>query len=66
MVRAMIYLLQRRQIGRPKPGYAEYCAAAARTWHFPEHYARSIERWSTSRWPGARKIDAEEMAGDSA
>jgi gamma-glutamylcyclotransferase (GGCT)/AIG2-like uncharacterized protein YtfP len=55
-VRAMIYLLRRRQTGTPKPGYAELCAAAARAWHFPERYVRSIERWSASRWTGSRVI----------
>ncbi len=54
--RAMIYLLRRRQTGTPKPGYAEFCAAAARAWHFPERYIRSIERWSVSRWTGSRVI----------
>ena len=55
---ATIYLLRRRQTGRPKPGYAELCAAAARQWNLPERYVRSIERWSVSRWTGARAVDA--------
>jgi hypothetical protein len=37
-------------------------AAAARGWHLPEDYARSVERWSTSRWTGARVIDVGEIA----
>ena len=56
-VRAMIYLLRRRSAGRPKPGYVEMIAAAARGWKLPEHYVRSVERWSLSRWTGARVID---------
>ncbi|HEY1310893.1 MAG TPA: gamma-glutamylcyclotransferase family protein [Pseudolabrys sp.] len=61
-VRAMIYLLRRRAPGRPKPGYVEMIAAAARGWKLPERYIRSVERWSTSRWTGARVIDAGELA----
>jgi cation transport regulator ChaC len=59
---AMIYLLRRRSAGRPKPGYVEMIAAAARAWKLPEPYVKSIERWSTSRWTGARVIDAGELA----
>jgi cation transport regulator ChaC len=59
---AMIYLLRRYQPGQPKPGYAEMIAAAARDWKLPEDYVRSVERWSTSRWTGARVIDVGETA----
>jgi len=59
---AMIYLLRRRKSGRPKPGYIEMIAAAARAWNLPEPYIRSVERWSSSRWTGARIIDAGELA----
>jgi AIG2-like family len=61
-VPAMIYLLRRRQAGRPKPGYAEMIAAAARDWKLPEPYIRSVERWSCSRFTGARIIDVGELA----
>jgi len=61
-VPAMIYLLRRRAAGQPKPGYVEMIAAAARAWRLPERYIRSVERWSTSRWTGARVIDAGELA----
>ena len=56
-VAAMIYLLRRRVPGRPKPGYVEMIAAAARGWRLPERYIRSVERWSVSRWTGTRVID---------
>ncbi len=59
---AMIYLLRRRQPGKPKPGYTEMIAAAAREWQLPEAYIRSVERWSVSRWTGARIIDVGELA----
>lgn len=59
-VLAMIYLLRRRKSGKPKPGYAEMCAAAARSWQLPESYVRSIERWSSSRWTGSRDLGAGE------
>ena len=51
---AMIYLLRQRAPGRPKPGYVEMIAAAARAWKLPECYIRSVERWSVSRFTGAR------------
>jgi len=60
-VRAMTYLLRRRAPGRPKPGYVEMIAAAARGWNFPEPYVKSVERWSVSRWTGTRMIDAGEL-----
>ena len=59
---AMIYLLRRRAPGKPKPGYVEMIAASARAWNLPERYIRSVERWSISRWTGARLIDAGELA----
>ena len=59
---AMVYLLRRRSPGQPKPGYAEMIAASAREWQLPEHYIRSVERWSVSRWTGARIIDVGELA----
>jgi hypothetical protein len=59
---AMVYLLRRRRPGQPKPGYVELIAAAARDWHLPEPYIRSLERWSRSRFTGARIIEAGELA----
>lgn len=61
-MRAMIYLLRRRASGRPKPGYVEMIAAAARGWKLPERYIRSVERWSVSRWTGTRAIDGGDGA----
>lgn len=61
-VRAMIYLLRRRVPGQPKPGYVEMIGAAARGWGLPEPYVRTVERWSVSRWTGARVIDVGELA----
>ena len=60
-VRAMIYILRRRAPGIPRPGYVEMIAAAARGWKLPEPYVRSVERWSVSRWTGARVIDAGDL-----
>ncbi len=62
LVPAMIYLLRRRAPGKPKPGYIELIAAAARDWKLPERYIVSIERWSPSRFTGARVIEAGELA----
>jgi cation transport regulator ChaC len=61
-VPALIYLLRRRIAGRPRPGYVELIASSARAWNLPERYIRSVERWSTSRWTGARIIDVGEIA----
>jgi cation transport regulator ChaC len=61
-VPAMIYLLRRRIEGQPRSGYVELCAAAARAWKLPERYVRSVERWSVSRWTGARVLDVGEIA----
>src|SRR6476659_9946356 len=61
-VRAMIYLLRRRAFGKPRPGYVEMIAAAGRGWKLPEPYIRSVERWSASRWTGARVIGAGDNA----
>ncbi len=58
---AMLYVLRRRSAGRPKPGYAEMCAAAARSWQLPERYVREVSRWSTSRWTGGRVIGCGEF-----
>ena len=60
-VRAMTYILRRQTPGRPKPGYVEMIAACARNWRLPEDYVRSVERWSTSRFTGARQIDVGEV-----
>jgi hypothetical protein len=57
----MVYLLRRRATGQPKPGYIEMIAAAARDWQLPENYIRSVERWSFSRFTGARIIDVGEL-----
>jgi hypothetical protein len=62
LVSAMIYLLRRRAPGRPKPGYVEMIAAAARDWKLPEPYVQEVERWSTSGFTGARAIDVGELA----
>jgi len=61
-VLAMVYLLRRRKPGQQKPGYVEMIATAARDWQLPEDYVRSVERWSRSRFTGARVIDAGELA----
>ncbi len=61
-VRAKIYVLRRTVTGKPKPGYVQTVAAAARAWKLPERYVRSVERWSVSRFPGSRIIGAGELA----
>jgi hypothetical protein len=63
-VPALIYLLRRRVVGRPQPGYIESVAAAAREWALPEGYVRAVERWSPSGFTGAVKVDVGETAKD--
>ena len=58
-VRAMISLLRRRATGAARPGYVQLIAMAARDWNLPEAYVRSVERWSNSRYTGARTLDRE-------
>ena len=55
-MRAVVYQLRHAVTGQPKPGYAEMCASAARTWSLPERHVRDIGRWSVSRWTGSRII----------
>jgi cation transport regulator ChaC len=59
---ALVYLLRRRRAGKPKPGYVEMIAAAARDWQLPEAYIGTVERWSVSRFTGGREIDVGEIA----
>ena len=59
---ALVYVLCRRQPGRPKPGYLQAIAAAARDWRLPERYVRSLERWSPSRFTGTRLSDVGDAA----
>ena len=61
LLRAMIYLLRRRAIGQPRPGYVGMIAGAARGWKLPEPYIRSVERWSASRWIGARPVEEGDL-----
>jgi gamma-glutamylcyclotransferase (GGCT)/AIG2-like uncharacterized protein YtfP len=59
---AMVYLLRRREPGRPKPGYMETVAAAAREWQLPQDYIGALKRWKGSRLGGARAVDGSESA----
>jgi cation transport regulator ChaC len=54
LVPALVYVSPRRGGGVPRPAYIRLVAEAAREWRLPEPYIRSIRRWSTSRWQGAR------------
>lgn len=65
-VPALVYLLRNRVPGRPRPGYIESIAAAAREWQLPEPYIRSVERWSPSGFTGAAGIDVGEILGEPA
>src|SRR5580698_5686186 len=43
--RALVYIARPAGEGRPKAGYMELVAAAAREWKFPTAYISSLERW---------------------
>jgi cation transport regulator ChaC len=58
--RALVFIGRRSERGRPRPGYLAPIVAAARDWQLPEAYVSALGRWSASRWPGARAIDAGE------
>jgi hypothetical protein len=50
---ALVYLARPRGEGRPKPGYIELVAAAAREWKIPSDYVASMELWLPARRLGA-------------
>jgi cation transport regulator ChaC len=60
-VLALVFVARTGGEGRPRPGYMRVVTEAARDWHLPESYVRSIARWSPSRWRGARAPDAGEL-----
>jgi hypothetical protein len=58
---ALVYVARRQGEGTPRPGYIDVVVEAARDWHLPETYIRSIRRWSPSRWRGARAKESGEV-----
>ncbi len=58
--RALVYIARRHGVGRPRPGYIAVVADAAREWQLPASYIRAIQRWSPSRWRGARAKETGE------
>jgi hypothetical protein len=58
---ALLYIARWRGQGMPRPGYMSVVVQAAREWGFPEHYIRSLQRWSPSGWRGARMKDVGEF-----
>ena len=59
-VRAMIYRLATARLSAWRSqAMSSGLRAAAREWNLPEPYIRSVERWSRSRYTGARAIDRE-------
>ena len=56
--RALVYIARPNGEGRPKAGYAELVAAAAREWKFPEGYIEGLERWlpAVPATAGTRKL----------
>ena len=58
---ALVYIASQGGEGRPRPGYIHVVVAAAREWGLPAPYIRSLARWSSSRWVGARARDTGEV-----
>jgi cation transport regulator ChaC len=58
---ATLYVGRSRTAGRPKPGYLDVILNAAREWSLPVPYVRSLQRWSPTRWRGARTADCGEI-----
>jgi gamma-glutamylcyclotransferase (GGCT)/AIG2-like uncharacterized protein YtfP len=53
---ALVYLARPSRDGRPKPGYIELVAAAAREWALPETYIHALQTWSPRPGADTRKI----------
>ncbi len=58
---ATLYVGRSRIAGRPKPGYLDVILDAAREWNLPVSYVHSLQRWSATRWRGARAADCGEL-----
>ena len=58
---AVVYVARARNAGRPKPGYLDEILAATREWGMPAPYVRSLQRWSPTRWRGARALESGEL-----
>lgn len=59
-VPALTYVSPGRGEGVGRPAYIQLVVGAAREWQLPASYIRSLERWSPSRWRGARPKDTGE------
>jgi gamma-glutamylcyclotransferase (GGCT)/AIG2-like uncharacterized protein YtfP len=60
-VAALVYVASQSGKGRARPGYIHLVVEAAREWQLPDPYIRSLARWSSSRWIGARARDTGEV-----
>jgi hypothetical protein len=58
---ALVYILRRPGMGRPRPAYVHLVVAAARDWGLPEPYVDALQRWSPSGWRGTRAKDTGEI-----
>jgi hypothetical protein len=60
-VAALVYIASRGGKGRARPSYMQLVVEAACEWQLPDYYIRSLARWSSSRWIGARARDTGEL-----
>jgi hypothetical protein len=58
---ALVYIVRRRGHGTPRPAYIAVIVEAARDWSLPEPHIRSLQRWSTSGFVGARAKETGEI-----
>jgi AIG2 family protein len=58
---ALVYIARRQGAGMPRPGYLRVVVEAAGDWQFPESYIGSLQRWSSSGWPGVLSKDTGEV-----
>jgi hypothetical protein len=60
-VAATVYVARSRTAGRPKSGYLDVILSAAREHRLTAAYVRSLQRWSPTRWRGARAAECGEL-----
>lgn len=60
-VASLVYLGRSRPAGCPKAGYMELVLAAGRSWHLPDAYMASLQRWLPARPRGAGSRNLKEF-----
>jgi hypothetical protein len=58
---ALVYVVRRQGHGAPRPAYIRLIVEAARDWSLPQSHIRSLQRWSTTGFPGAHVKETGEV-----